>query len=93
MGKRFLIFLLSNLLISACTSKDQQPLVADRVLTNGKIFTVDDTQPWAEAVAIQGKRFIYVGENTGAQAFVGPETTTYNLDGKLVIPGLVDAHT
>ncbi len=44
---------------------------ADYVLTNGKVYTVNDGQPWAEAVAISGSDITYVGNNAGAQAFIG----------------------
>jgi hypothetical protein len=46
---------LGFLLIGTATS-------ADMVLTNGQIYTVDDSQPWAEAVAIENGRFEYVGD-------------------------------
>jgi predicted amidohydrolase YtcJ len=66
---------------------------ADLVLRGGRIFTVDDGQPWAQAVAISGGRFVYVGDDAGVQRFVGERTRVSDLGGKLVIPGLVDAHT
>ena len=67
-------------------------LAADWILTGGKIFTVDDDKPWAQAVAIKGGKFVYVGDDDGATAFVSNETQTSDLDGRLVIPGMVDSH-
>ena len=66
---------------------------ADRVITNGRFYTVNSLHRWAEAVAIQDGVFVYVGENAGTEAFVGPETQRHDLTGAMVLPGLVDAHT
>jgi predicted amidohydrolase YtcJ len=72
-------------------AREQQP--ADWVLTGGRIFTVDDRNPWAEAVAIADGEFVFVGDETGVEAFVGDTTRTADLAGRLVLPGLIDAHT
>jgi hypothetical protein len=63
------------------------------VLQAGKFFTVDEAQVWAEAVAIKDGRFVYVGDDAGAQSFVGPDTDRHDLGGRLTLPGLVDSHT
>lgn len=65
---------------------------ADVVLTNGKIYTVNPQQPWAEAVAVKGKNIVYVGNREGAQAFVGDKTSLTDLEGKVVLPGIVSSH-
>ena len=96
---RLLIALLASLSISACqpSTEDASPgdaaSPADWVLQGGKFFTVDEAQGWAEAVAIKDGRFVYVGDNAGAQGFVGADTARHDLGGKLTIPGLVDSHT
>ncbi len=93
------ILLLASLSVSACqpSTQDASPgdaaSPADLVLQGGKFFTVDEAQVWAEAVAIKDGRFVYVGDNAGAQSFVGPDTDRHDLGGKLAIPGLVDSHT
>ncbi len=66
---------------------------ADLVLSHGRFYTVDPARPWAEAMAIRGGTIVYVGDNAGAEAFVGPQTRHYALAGRLVLPGLVDSHT
>ena len=66
---------------------------ADLVLTNARIYTVDEDGPWAEAVAIEGDRFVYVGDAAGAEAFVGVETVRSDLGGRFVMPGIIDGHT
>jgi predicted amidohydrolase YtcJ len=71
----------------------QSQQTADWVLTGGKFFTVDDRQPWAEAVAIKDGRFLYVGDEAGASNFAAQSTRKSDLAGWLVIPGIVDSHT
>jgi len=66
--------------------------VADVVYTNVRIYTVNETQPWAEAVAIKDGRFLVVGSNDDANALVGEPTQTVDLRGRFVMPGIVDMH-
>ena len=81
--------------IAACDqgSKLQSQQTADWILTGGKFFTVDDQQPWAEAVAIKDGRFLYVGGEAGVAEFAAESTRKTDLAGRLVIPGIVDGHT
>jgi len=65
---------------------------ADRVYLNANVYTVDDAFSTATAFAVLDGRFIYVGDDAGAQAHVGPNTLVFDLEGKTVIPGLHDAH-
>lgn len=46
---------------------------ADYVFRNARVYTVNDQQPWAEAVAVQGKHIVYVGkdDDSGLKPFVG----------------------
>ena len=89
--------LLSIGVLAACGPGAPPPsdnsLGADLVLTGGKIFTVDDDNPWAEAVAIEGDRIIYVGDDASASAFISKSTQTSDLGGRLVIPGIIDSHS
>ncbi|RLA29999.1 MAG: amidohydrolase [Gammaproteobacteria bacterium] len=66
---------------------------ADLVLKNGKFYTVDTTQPWAQAVAIEGGRLVYVGDADGVSKFIDADTAVHDLSGRFVLPGLVDSHT
>jgi len=67
---------------------------ADIILANARIYTVNDAQPWANAVAMRGAEIVYVGSGDSDElgALVGPTTETFDLGGRLVIPGMVDAH-
>jgi len=97
MAMRFKNYLwLTSLLIvltTSCqpTSNSTNQESADLVITNAKIFTSNKQQPWAEALAIKDGKFIYVGDANGIASY--KSTNSINLNGKLVIPGLTDAHT
>ena len=73
-----------------CAEDTSMPM-ADWVLTNGQIYTVDENQPWAEAAVIRDGDFVYVGSNAGAAAYAAENAT--DLGGRMVIPGIVDGHT
>ena len=68
----------------------EQP--ADYVFTGGKIYTVNKAQPWAEAVAVRGKKIAFVGSDTEASRHVGPHTDVVDLAGKMMLPGFVEGH-
>ena len=65
---------------------------ADLVLTNGKIVTVDDAKPEAQAIAIGGDTIVAVGSSEEIRRYIGPATKTIDLQGALAIPGLIDGH-
>ena len=65
---------------------------ADRVIANAKVYTVNSEQPWAEAIAIKDGSIVYVGDNSGIKKWVGPKTDEFDLNGKLVLPGIIDSH-
>ena len=66
---------------------------ADSVWLNGRIYTVNDAQPWVEAMAIQGGKLIFVGSNEAAKEFIGASTHSVDLQGRMVMPGIHDAHS
>ena len=78
--------------VVACTAEQASPPV-DAVLLNGHIYTVDEQNPWAEALVIRDGMFAYVGDNAGADAFIADGVEVIDLDGGFVMPGIVDAHT
>jgi predicted amidohydrolase YtcJ len=65
---------------------------ADLILLNGNVITVDDQQPQAQAVAIEEGLILAVGGNNDIEQYRGEETIVLDLEGKTVVPGLVDAH-
>ena len=66
---------------------------ADMILQNGTIYTANDAQWTAAAVAIKGDEIIFVGSVADAQSFIGENTNIFDLGGDTVFPGLTDAHT
>ncbi len=65
---------------------------ADRIYKNGKFYTVDPDFSVAEAVVVKDGRFAYVGKTDEAMAFAGDGTEVIDLEGKVVLPGLIDQH-
>jgi len=71
----------------------QQPSeVADAVYTNGKIYTTNENQPWADAVAIKDGKFIAVGTADDVALVTGDGTQVNDLAGAFVMPGIGDTH-
>ncbi|ANQ52671.1 amidohydrolase family protein [Flammeovirga sp. MY04] len=70
----------------------QQKEIADKVFLNGKIYTVNDDQPWAEAVAIKENKILFVGTSASVKDFIDNETEVIDLKGKMMLPGFVSGH-
>src|SRR5262245_47846695 len=68
------------------------PRPADLVLRSGKIVTVDDARPEAQALAVTGDTIAAIGSNDEIQPFIGPSTRVIDLKGALATPGFIDAH-
>ena len=65
---------------------------ANYVFTNGKVYTVNPDQEWAQAVAVTGNKISFVGDDEGAVELIGPDTQVIDLNGKMLLPGFVSAH-
>ena len=63
---------------------------ADTVFNGGKVYTVNDAQPWAEAVAVKDGKIIYVGDATGAKAYIGKDTEIIETKGKIILSAHVE---
>ena len=77
------------MILAACTR--QQP--AELVLKNAKIWTVNDKQPEAEALAAQNGKILAVGSTAEIEKYIGENTRVIDAGGKRVVPGFTDAHT
>ena len=69
-----------------------QKVSADLVFINGNIYTANDKQPHAEAVAVKGDRIVFVGSNAAAKKYQDAKTRVVDLHGATVLPGMTDAH-
>ncbi len=65
---------------------------ADYVFTNAYVYTVDENNPEAEAVAVTDNKIVYVGDSAGAKALVGDGTELIDVQGKMILPGFVSGH-
>jgi predicted amidohydrolase YtcJ len=74
------------------TPAGSNPAPADLVFINGNIYTVNATQPHAEAIAVKGDRIVFVGSNAAAKKFEDQSTRIVDLHGATVVPGMTDAH-
>jgi predicted amidohydrolase YtcJ len=75
--------------LNACTGVQK----ADLVIINGKVLTIDETNPYAEAIAVKGEVIIAVGTNKSVSKMIEEGmTVVVDAEGKLVIPGFNDAH-
>ncbi len=66
--------------------------VADLVLLNGRVVTVDPEFGEVEAVAVRGDRILAVGSTDEISALSGDETEVIDLQGRLAIPGFIEGH-
>lgn len=83
---RILPYLIIVASLLGCTPAEK----ADLLLTNGKIWTGDDSNSWVEWVAVKDQRITALGSSSNP--FKGEATTTIDLKGRLTLPGFNDSH-
>jgi predicted amidohydrolase YtcJ len=76
-----------------CFAAAAAPAPADLVLIHGKIHTEDPGRSVVQALAVRGNTIVAVGTDQAVSALVGPNTRTVDLGGRVVLPGIIDAHT
>ena len=69
------------------------PAAADTAYRRGYVYTVDAHDSVQQALAVRAGRIVYVGTDAGLAAFVGPKTRVFDLQGRMLMPGLVDGHS
>lgn len=65
---------------------------ADMIVTNGRVLTMDEAQPRAEAVALGGGKVLAVGAASEVLALAGPGCRVIDAGGRTVLPGFVESH-
>ena len=85
--KLTIFLLLTILTFPACSNNKDKFL-----LLNGKIYTVNEQQPWAEAVYIKNGKIEFVGSNAAAKSIAATDAEIINLKGAMVMPGIQDIH-
>ncbi|WP_288341697.1 amidohydrolase family protein [uncultured Roseivirga sp.] len=76
------------LLLSACSSGEK----ADSIFYNGSIYTVDDSNPQVEAVAVKDGMIMAVGSSSDIMKYQGDETEMVDLNGQTMTPGFIESH-
>ncbi|MCB0492377.1 MAG: amidohydrolase [Cyclobacteriaceae bacterium] len=84
-----LYFLLLTTIIFSCTKEAS----VDLIVTNAKIYTVDEANPIAEAIAVLDGKIVALGTSAEIEKMKGNQTEVIDAGGKLVLPGFVDSHT
>jgi len=77
------------LVLSAASASAQSP---DTILVNGKILTVDAQSSTREALAVRDGRIVALGTSAQMRRLAGPQSRVIDLQGRTVIPGLIDSH-
>jgi predicted amidohydrolase YtcJ len=83
--------ILLNLASSGC-AREQLKEPADIVIRNARVYTVEEEQPWAQAVAVRSERIVWVGSNQDAQKYIAASTRVIDAGGRLMLPGFIDSH-
>lgn len=65
---------------------------ADAIYFGGTIITMEDSSPGVEAVVVKDGKIIFTGKKTDADKLLGDSTKKYDLEGKTLLPGFIDAH-
>jgi predicted amidohydrolase YtcJ len=66
--------------------------IADRILTNGTVITVDTVMPEAQAIALKDGRILALGTTEEMSQHIGPSTEVIDLAGKVAMPGFIEGH-
>jgi predicted amidohydrolase YtcJ len=78
--------------VSRLTGQTAQVQAADLVLRGGRIVTLDDRTPEAQALAARGDTIVALGSDAAIARYVGPSTQVIDLAGQLAIPGFIEGH-
>jgi predicted amidohydrolase YtcJ len=65
---------------------------ANLIINNARVFTSDANNPTVEAVAVRGNHIVYVGSNSGAEAWRGANTRIIDGQGQTLTAGFIDSH-
>ncbi len=87
-----LMLSLTLLSTSAAAANPAPERVADLILINGQVYTVDASEPWVDAIAIADARILAVGRTQDVLAYRGIATRVVDLKGAFASPGFNDGH-
>lgn len=90
-----MMFITMSLLVGCTSDKQTEQRAADTaetIITNARIYTQTNARSWAEALAISKGRITAVGSSADIELLRGDQTEVFDLAGKFVMPGIIDAH-
>lgn len=87
-----LVLWLPVISFSWVASGETKSLTADVILIHARIYTVNASQPWAEALAIHDGKIVAVGKDDEISRYRGTSTKVIDGKGRLVLPGFTDCH-
>ena len=94
-----MMFMLSSVAVTAAcaglqeNATPEQAAATETVYMNGRIHTQDKDLPWAESLVTRDDRIVLVGSDEDALRYAGPDAKLVDLQGRFVMPGIIDAHT
>ena len=92
----WLILLSAILFLTGCATETNSVAsskkIADTVLTDGEIYTVDEKNSWVESIAVKDGEIIYAGSMEGVDSYIGKNSKVIDLDGKFAMLSFVDSH-
>jgi predicted amidohydrolase YtcJ len=83
---------IAALTMTLAASAHGAPAPADTIYRNGYVYTVDARDSVRQALAVRKGRIVYVGDNAGVAALAGKATRVIDLQGRMLMPGLIDGH-
>ena len=89
--KRYFLHVVVALAFARCATAQTNP-AADLIIQNARVWTVDPSQPEAQAVAILGDRIVAVGSSQQVEVWRGAHTSVVDAGGRRLMPGFNDAH-
>ncbi len=100
MSHKIFIIIIGIFTLASCSDDHEQTpssenlvqQIADHVFLDGYVYTADANQTIAQAIATKDNKIIFLGKNESANKYIGKITTVHHLDGKMIMPGLHDAH-
>lgn len=90
--QKIVSFALAVFMLSACQPNHMGSANADLIFTNARVYTVDEAQPWATAVAVRNGQIIGVGSDKDVSKWANASSRIIDLQGKLLLPSFGDAH-
>ncbi len=88
--KKILLFFFTWIFLAIACKQD--PIEASLVIKNANVYTVDESNPIAEAIAIKDGRIIFIGDNEGVNKFEIETTEVIDAEGQFVMPGFIEGH-